>query len=190
LEITTVVRKKDIFISAALIALCLAGSAGLYVVWPSALRNRLKDTNRRLREEQGRLARCLEAASKLDDLSRGTESKREEIESYESRFPPAKRLLALQREIYDTAETGGVKVKQLKKKDPVASETGFVEAVYTMETISSYSDLLKFMTHFESKRSPIYFTRVQIEPLSDDASDMKANLQMVAYGIESKEHKR
>ena len=190
MEITTVVRKKDILISATLIVLCLSGSAGLYVVWPRTLRSGVADINRRLGKEQGRLAGCLEAASKLDDLSQRTEAKSKEIESYESRFPPVKQLLALQREIYDTAEEGGVKVKQLKKKDPVASETGFVEVVYIMEVTSAYPDLLKFITYFESKRSPTYFTRVQIEPLSDDAADMKAALRMVAYGIESEEHKQ
>ena len=87
------------------------------------------------------------------------------------------------------AEEGNVKVNQLKKEDPVASGTGFVEAVYNMEVTSSYSDLVKFITYFESKRSPIYFTKVQIEPLSDDASDLKTSLRMIAYGIDTEERK-
>jgi Tfp pilus assembly protein PilO len=159
----TVVRRKDIIISAGLAVLIIAGVALIQVlcIMPaSAIAKQQKN------KVEAAIKKLEDNSKKRRDVEKIEASNKElktRLAVFDKRVPTRSEIAALVAEVLRSADQNGLRIFQTKPQGVIASGQGFYRFPYELDLQGKYHSVGQFVSEIESHAS---FMRVQRVDLS------------------------
>jgi len=182
----TVIRRKDIVISASLAALVIAGLVLVQVMCIMPV------SDVATRHEQ----KVDEAVNKLEDNSK----KRREVEKiekrnaelqarlavFDKRVPSKGEVAALFAEVIRSASLNNLKILQTRPEEMVVLGQGFYRFPYDLSLEGKYHDIARFICGIEAHASFMQVCRVTLDGTAK-AGIVRTNVVIYLYGSASEE---